>query len=665
MRNRGANDATAQSLVAVSSGRSKFGRTHVQLEQQVGGLTVYGSSVKAAFTNRGELVHVIEKLAAVPASASAAASINERQALDAAMARVHPGVQANFVPGPRVGQTQRFSGGAFFHNDPEVTRVLVPQANGSLAQGFLVQTWTQAGNLLDHTLVGGDGAVLKVERRTASDSYRVFVEDPAKTPQAIVVGPAPGGASPLGWLFAGAQNTIDIDGNNVSAYLDASNNNRPDRGGTTVTSGDFLTVANLAVSPTTTGNREVAVQNLFYLNNVIHDILYGHGFNEAAGNFQINNFGNGGADKDPVNAEAQDGSGTDNANFATPTDGKRPRMQMYLWTGAGFTHEVAISGGPIYDALGAAFGPTLTTTGETGDIVFGNDGVAGGTVTDGCEALPSSIRGKIVLFDRGFCNFTVKVQNAQRAGAAGVIIANNTASPIFTMGGDANGLHIPAVMISQADGASLRLLATPVGTMRMKAVLPLQIDASLDSDVVFHEYGHGLTWRMIGGMSGPLAGAIGEGASDTVAFMVNGDDRIAEYSASNAGGIRRAPYSGYPLKYSNVTGAEVHNDGEIYAAAMWHLRELWVTSGRATDLLFDHFVDGMNYTPSTPAFEHMRNGMLEAIAATAGGDAVARCTLVWQAFADYEIGDGASGTVLTSTTVAITPSTATRSDCTH
>ena len=65
------------------------------------------------------------------------------------------------------------------------------------------------------------------------------------------------------------------------------------------------------------------MQNLFYLNNAIHDILYRHGFDEAAGNFQIDNFGNGGEGDDPVRAEAQDGGGTDNANFATPPDGSQ------------------------------------------------------------------------------------------------------------------------------------------------------------------------------------------------------------------------------------------------------------------------------------------------------------------------------------------------------
>jgi len=75
-----------------------------------------------------------------------------------------------------------------------------------------------------------------------------------------------------------------------------------------------------------------AVANLFYLNNRYHDVLYQVGFNEQAGNFQNNNFGRGGAQNDRVSAEAEDCSGANNANFATPSDGNRGRMQMYLFT---------------------------------------------------------------------------------------------------------------------------------------------------------------------------------------------------------------------------------------------------------------------------------------------------------------------------------------------
>ena len=194
--------------------------------------------------------------------------------------------------------------------------------------------------------------------------------------------------------------------------------------------------------------------------------------------------------------------------------------------------------------------------------------------------------------------------------------------------------------------------------MRLKAVQPLQIDASLDSDVIYHEYGHGLTWRMIGDMSGPLAGAIGEGMGDVLAMLVNGDDRMGEYSASDPNGIRRYPYAGYPLTYADVTGAEVHNDGEIYAAIGWRLIELFGPTRRED--LIGHLVDGMNYTPSRPTYEQMRDGILASVAASATpGD---RCT-IWSAFAQFGVGVGAQGVVNPGGSVTITPSFSVPGDC--
>jgi hypothetical protein len=414
-------------------------------------------------------------------------------------------------------------------------------------------------------------------------------------------------------------------------------------------------VADLGTSPSTPTNRDVAVQNLFYLNNVIHDALYRKGFDEAAGNFQVDNFGKGGAGKDPVLAEAQDGSGTDNANFSTPSDGRSPRMQMYLWTGRGATHEVVIpSGGAAgtYDAASAEFGAALSTTGVSGSIVLVDDGVA--PTNDGCDAMPArSLTGQIALIERGTCAFTVKVKNAQDAGAAAVIVYNNTGGDAtLIMGGTDRKIRISSVFVSQNTGALLVAnLAGLSGTERMKAVQPLQLDGDVDSDIVFHEYGHGLTWRMIGGMSGALAGAVGEGASDVVAFLMNGDDRMGEYSWGKPEGLRRYPYSGYPLTYADVTGAEVHDDGEIYAAAMWRLNELVQAAGGTSDEVLALFVDGMNYTPATPAFEQMRDGLLQADANRGG----ARSCLIWQAFAQYGVGEGASG-VVTASGVTITPS---------
>jgi hypothetical protein len=497
--------------------------------------------------------------------------------------------------------------------------------------------------------------VLDIESRTATDSYNVFLVDPGKDAQTVVDGPGAGNdESPVGWLGSGPQSTINIAGNNVNAYLDTIENGQPDRGGTPVTTGDFLAAADLAVAPTAAHNNEVAVQNLFYLNNAIHDILYRHGFDEAAGNFQIDNFGNGGVGDDPVRAEAQDGGGTDNANFATPPDGSRPRMQMYLWTGAGGTHEVVVNS-PVtvsYGAAPAAFGPQLTTTGITGDVVVA-------APANGCTAITSSVAGGIALIDRGTCDFSLKVLNAQLAGAIAVIVANNQGgTAILTMGAGAgaNRVRIPSVMISQNDGADLKEIPSPNATERRLAVQPLQIDSALDSDVVYHEYGHGLSWRMIGHMSGPLAGAIGEGNSDGIAMLVNGDDVVGEYSSSSPGGIRREPYAGYSRNYGDVTGTGVHNDGEIYAAIVWRMIELF---GSRREELFTYVIDGMNFTPSRPAYENMRDGILASVA---NGSTPSDCTLVWQAFAQFGVGVGAQGDV-TGQAVEITESFDFPADC--
>ncbi|KAF8123542.1 Fungalysin metallopeptidase-domain-containing protein [Boletus edulis] len=74
------------------------------------------------------------------------------------------------------------------------------------------------------------------------------------------------------------------------------------------------------------------VSQLFYTSNMAHDLFYRYGFTEAAGNFQQFNFERGGEENDAVIANAQDGSGFNNANFMTPPDGTNGRCRMYLWT---------------------------------------------------------------------------------------------------------------------------------------------------------------------------------------------------------------------------------------------------------------------------------------------------------------------------------------------
>ncbi|MGH9846202.1 MAG: M36 family metallopeptidase, partial [Blastocatellia bacterium] len=129
------------------------------------------------------------------------------------------------------------------------------------------------------------------------------------------------------WAGAKADNLVS---NNTTTYLDRDTTpNQPDMPRLAAADGNFNFPVDLTQPPTTENNQKAAQVNLFYWINRYHDILYSFGFNEAARNFQTDNFNLGGAANDPVRGEAQDGSGTNNANFSTPPDGGAGRVQMY------------------------------------------------------------------------------------------------------------------------------------------------------------------------------------------------------------------------------------------------------------------------------------------------------------------------------------------------
>jgi len=163
-------------------------------------------------------------------------------------------------------------------------------------------------------------------------SYRVIAmptESPYFGPRTLETTAVNTTASPFGWHdtdgVLGAEFTV-TRGNNVNAYEDGNNSGfQPDGGPTLVFDFPFDPVYSVGNE-----SESAAITNLFYWNNLIHDLTYMYGFDEASGNFQTNNYGNGGLGNDWVRAEAQDGSGTCNANFSTPTDGNLPRMQMFI-----------------------------------------------------------------------------------------------------------------------------------------------------------------------------------------------------------------------------------------------------------------------------------------------------------------------------------------------
>ncbi|MEO0469342.1 MAG: M36 family metallopeptidase [Bacteroidota bacterium] len=194
--------------------------------------------------------------------------------------------------------------------------------------------------------------------------YRVFpfkTESPNHGPRVLANEPADSTASPFGWHdingVSGAEFTI-TRGNNVYASEDRDNNNvpgySPDGGPSLIF--DYPLNQNQPAA----NYEDAAITNLFYMNNIMHDMWYQYGFDEAAGNFQENNYGNGGLGSDYVNADAQDGGGTNNANFSTPGDGGNPRMQMFLWTSGTFDRDGDFDNGIIAHEYGHGISNRLT-----------------------------------------------------------------------------------------------------------------------------------------------------------------------------------------------------------------------------------------------------------------------------------------------------------------
>jgi len=115
-----------------------------------------------------------------------------------------------------------------------------------------------------------------------------------------------------------------------------------------------------------------------------------------------------------------------------------------------------------YASREASFTPTLLDRGPIeGQLVLVDDGDdtqdANGTggITDACQMLTngSDVSGNIALIERGGCEFSEKIANAEDAGAVAVIVFNLADSPIVMNANSGfRAVDIPAVMIGGADG---------------------------------------------------------------------------------------------------------------------------------------------------------------------------------------------------------------------
>jgi hypothetical protein len=482
-------------------------------------------------------------------------------------------------------------------------------------------------------------------------------------------------ATTKGWHNTGSTNYTITRGNNVHAYEDIDNNN---------VAGYSPDTFNLrfdypyAPSIDPTDNLGACITNLFYWNNIIHDVMYQYGFDEVSGNFQSNNLGRGGLGNDFVKAEAQDGGGTNNANFNTPVDGGSGRMQMYVWSPVSDTSPLTINSPQSIAGSMVAVESAFSTANKlvdigltTSDLVLVNDAVGGTHQACGSIANGGSLPGKIAVIDRGNCDFVVKVKAVQDLGAIAAIIINNVAGAPFAMGGSDNTIVIPAVMISLDDGNVLKTtMIEATVNASLDAVEAITPDGDFDNGIITHEYGHGISIRLTGG---PATSSclnnqeqMGEGWSDYFGLMLTTDWPTANPTdirgigtyvlgqATDGVGIRTYPYTVdqeiNPFTYADVAlSNSVHYIGSIWCTILWDMTwsiiemegvdaDMYHGTG-GNNIALQLVIDGLKLQPCNPGFVDGRDAILLADQLNYGG---AHYCAIWNAFADRGLGINAS-----------------------
>ena len=530
----------------------------------------------------------------------------------------------------------------------------------------------------NHKSIDGIKAVENFMPPIPDSSYNIFampVESPNHGTRTISTRPwlmagIGNPATTLRWHNNGTTNYTSTRGNNVHAYEDINHDNVP---GVTPDTFNLRFDYPYAPSTTPTTNLKSSITNLFYWNNIIHDVMYQYGFDEVSGNFQNNNLGRGGLASDYVLAEAQDGGGTNNANFLTPVDGVKPRMQMYIWSPVPETSPLIINSPESIEGPMAAIESNFSTNNKLVNVGLTTDDLVlvidpAGT-HEGCATISNgaALAGKIAVIDRGNCDFVTKVKNVQNYGAVAAIVINNIAGAPIAMGGTDNTIVIPAVMISLNDGNQLKgVMATDVVNASLEAVPTITPDGDFDNGIISHEYGHGISTRLTGGPANSNClnnqEQMGEGWSDFFALMLTTDwtNAAAEDSRGigtfvigevpGGTGIRTYPYttdmSVNPFTYADVfTNPSVHFIGSVWATMLWDMAwniiemegvdpDIYDGDG-GNNIALQLVIDGLKLQPCSPGFVDGRDAILLADELNYGG--IHRCA-IWKAFAGRGLG---------------------------
>lgn len=167
-------------------------------------------------------------------------------------------------------------------------------------------------------------------------------------------------------------------------------------------------------------------------------------------------------------------------------------------------------------------------------------------------------------------------------------------------------------------------MATPVDglspIMNMGLVTSTNRHTAFDSSVVFHEFMHGVTNRLVGGpmndraLEAVQSRGMGEGWSDYIACMINNSTVVGAWVVNSPSGIRQFPYtSSFPDNFSHLgTGRYVeseHNIGEIWCATLLEMnRKIGAEMGLRL------VMDALKLSPANPSFLDMRDAIFKALA---------------------------------------------------
>lgn len=342
--------------------------SYVSLEQSINGIPVFRGEVKTGFTQDNKMIRIINNLAPGINSGNVSSEFGDPAAAVRAAAS-HVKHQMTVADETANADASNSNKVVFGTGDWATTaeKMYFPTEPGIAVPSWRVLFWDQPAYYVIVDAAGGKVLWHKniSDDQSQSVTYQVYdntsgyikaADDPAPLSPYPSVDPSGNVQGALatrtnvtlignegtlsfnnnGWVTDGTNIT---DGNAVEAGIDRDGTNGVDAPQTGSPNRTFTSTWNPPPGNPTPGDDPLTAQaqrgaviQMFYVMNRYHDELYKLGFNEAARNFQTTNFTGQGVGNDRVSAEGQDSSGTDNANFSTPADGGRGRMQMYLWT---------------------------------------------------------------------------------------------------------------------------------------------------------------------------------------------------------------------------------------------------------------------------------------------------------------------------------------------